>query len=49
MASNGARMRPSFDPTPPKNFALHKLMPQRRKNAQSTPSVCVEMEDFSVG
>jgi hypothetical protein len=28
-------MRPSFDPTLPKNFALHKLMPQRRKSAQS--------------
>jgi hypothetical protein len=49
MASNGTRMRPSFDPTPPKNFALHKLMPQCRKNAQSSPSRRAEIEDFSVG
>jgi hypothetical protein len=44
-----ARMRPSFDPTLPKTFALHKLTPQRRKSAQSSPSLRVEIEDFSVG
>jgi hypothetical protein len=30
-------MRPYFDPTLSKNFALRKFIPHRRKTAQSSP------------